>query len=635
MNTQNNKPTTNPAPVGVRPPMGGPMGGRGPMGGGGPMAMMRRGEKPRDFKGTLNKLLQYLGRYKLLILFIWLLAIASTAASIVGPKILGKATTKLFEGVMAQIAGTGSVDFTYIGNIIVLTILLYLVSSLLSYGQGWIMSNVAMNLTYRFRKDIAEKINRMPLRYFDGTNHGEVLSRITNDVDTVSQTLNQSLTQIITSIATVIGVLVMMFTISWQMTLVALAMLPLSFGIIGVIIGKSQVFFKRQQDYLGHLNGHVEEMYGGHVVMKAFNGEAKSVEQFDQINGTLYDSAWKSQFLTGLLFPIMNFVGNLGYVAICILGGYLAINGTITIGDIQAFIQYVRSFTQPISQIANISNVLQQTMAAAERVFQFLAEPEEIPDTLTPVQLDTVQGRVDFKNVHFGYNPDKIIINDFSFYAEPGQKIAIVGPTGAGKTTMVKLLMRFYDVNSGAILVDGHDIKDYKRDDLRCMFGMVLQDTWLYNGTIMENIRYGRSNATDEEVFAAAKAARVDHFVHTLPEGYNLVLNEETTNISQGQMQLMTIARAFLSDPKILILDEATSSVDTHTEVQIQKAMDTLMKGRTSFIIAHRLSTIREADWILVMKDGDIVEQGKHAKLLAKKGFYAELYNSQFEGREI
>ena len=635
MNTQNNKPTTNPAPLGVRPPMGGPMGGRGPMGGGGPMAMMRRGEKPRDFKGTLNKLLQYLGRYKLLILFIWLLAIASTVASIVGPKILGKATTKLFEGVMAQIAGTGSVDFTYIGNIIVLTILLYLVSSLLSYGQGWIMSNVAMNLTYRFRKDIAEKINRMPLRYFDGTNHGEVLSRITNDVDTVSQTLNQSLTQIITSIATVIGVLVMMFTISWQMTLVALAMLPLSFGIIGVIIGKSQVFFKRQQDYLGHLNGHVEEMYGGHVVMKAFNGEAKSVEQFDQINGTLYDSAWKSQFLTGLLFPIMNFVGNLGYVAICILGGYLAINGTITIGDIQAFIQYVRSFTQPISQIANISNVLQQTLAAAERVFQFLAEPEEIPDTLTPVKLDTVQGRVDFKNVHFGYNPDKIIINDFSFYAEPGQKIAIVGPTGAGKTTMVKLLMRFYDVNSGAILVDGHDIKDFKRDDLRCMFGMVLQDTWLYNGTIMENIRYGRSNATDEEVFAAAKAARVDHFVHTLPEGYNLVLNEETTNISQGQMQLMTIARAFLSDPKILILDEATSSVDTHTEVQIQKAMDTLMKGRTSFIIAHRLSTIREADWILVMKDGDIVEQGKHAKLLAKKGFYAELYNSQFEGREI
>jgi ATP-binding cassette subfamily B protein len=609
------------------------MGGMRP--GGGPMAMMRKGEKPRDFKGTLKKLVQYLGQYRLLILFIWLLAIASTAAMIIGPKILGNATTKLFEGVLAQIAGTGAVDFTYIGNILIETLMLYLVSALLSYGQGWIMSNVAMNITYRFRKDIAEKINRMPLRYFDGTSHGEVLSRITNDVDTVSQTLNQSMTQIITSIATVIGVLIMMFTISWQMTLVAIAILPLSFGIIGIIVGKSQVFFKRQQDYLGHINGHVEEMYGGHVVMKAFNGEAKSVEQFDEINGTLFDSAWKSQFLTGLLFPIMNFVGNLGYVAICILGGYLAVNGTITIGDIQAFIQYVRSFTQPISQIANISNILQQTMAAAERVFQFLAEPEEIPDTTTPVQVDTVQGRVDFKNVHFGYNPDKIIINDFTFYAEPGQKIAIVGPTGAGKTTMVKLLMRFYDVNSGAILVDGHNIKDFTRGDLRCMFGMVLQDTWLYNGPIMENIRYGRSNATDEEVINAAKAARVDHFVRTLPEGYNMVLNEETTNISQGQMQLMTIARAFLADPKILILDEATSSVDTHTEVQIQKAMDSLMKGRTSFIIAHRLSTIRDADWILVMKDGDIVEQGKHAKLLAKKGFYAELYNSQFEGKEI
>jgi ATP-binding cassette subfamily B protein len=608
--------------------------GRGPMGGG-PMAMMRKGEKPRDFKGTLNKLIRYLGQYRLLILFIWILAIASTVAMIVGPKILGNATTKLFEGVMAQISGTGSVDFGYIGRIILITLALYMISALISYAQGWIMTDVAMNITYRFRKDIAEKINRMPLKYFDGTSHGEVLSRITNDVDTVSQTLNQSMTQIITSVATVIGVLVMMFTISWQMTLVALAILPLSFGIIGLIIGKSQVFFKRQQDYLGHINGHVEEMYGGHVVMKAFNGEAKSVEQFDEINGVLFDSAWKSQFLTGLLFPIMNFVGNLGYVGICILGGYLAIRGTITIGDIQAFIQYVRSFTQPIAQIANISNILQQTLAAAERVFQFMAEPEEIPDTITPVQLDTIEGRVDFKNVHFGYSPEKIIINDFTFYAEPGQKIAIVGPTGAGKTTMVKLLMRFYDVNSGAIMVDGHNINDFKRDELRCMFGMVLQDTWLYNGTIMENIRYGRSNATDEEVINAAKAARVDHFVRTLPEGYKMVLNEETTNISQGQMQLMTIARAFLVDPKILILDEATSSVDTHTEVLIQKAMDTLMKGRTSFIIAHRLSTIRDADWILVMKDGDIVEQGKHAKLLAKKGFYAELYNSQFEGKEI
>lgn len=611
----------------------GPMGG--PMGRGGPMAMMSRGEKPRDFKSTLKKLIQYLGQYRLLILFIWLLAIASTAAMIVGPKILGNATTKLFEGVMAQIAGTGSIDFAYIGRIMVLTLTLYLFSALLSYAQGWIMSNVAMNITYRFRKDISGKINRMPLKYFDGTNHGEVLSRITNDVDTVSQTLNQSITQIITSVATVIGVLVMMFTISWQMTLVALAILPLSFGIIGLIIGRSQVFFKRQQDYLGHINGHVEEMYSGHIVIKAFNGEGKSVEQFDQINDTLFDSAWKSQFLSGLLFPIMNFVGNLGYVAICILGGYLAVNGTITIGDIQAFIQYVRSFTQPISQIANISNVLQQTLAAAERVFQFLAEQEEIPDTTTPVRVGAVEGRVDFKNVHFGYNPEKTIINDFTFYAEPGQRIAIVGPTGAGKTTMVKLLMRFYDVNSGAILVDGHNIKEFTRGDLRCMFGMVLQDTWLYNGTIMENIRYGRSNATNEEVISAAKAARVDHFVRTLPEGYNMVINEETTNISQGQMQLMTIARAFLADPAMLILDEATSSVDTHTEVQIQKAMESLMKDRTSFIIAHRLSTIRDADWILVMNNGDIVEQGKHEKLLAKKGFYAELYNSQFEGKEI
>jgi len=617
------------------------MGGRGPMrrgpmgmGHGGPMGMMK-GEKPRDFKGTLTKLIRYLGQYKVLILVVWFFAIASTIFSIAGPKILGKATTKLFEGVMAKIAGSGSVDFGYIGHIIVLTLTLYLLSAMFGYIQGWIMSGVSMNITYRFRKDISEKINRMPLKYFDGTNHGEVLSRITNDVDTVSQTLNQSMTQIITSVTTVVGVLVMMFSISWQMTLVALGILPISFLIIALIINKSQVYFKRQQDYLGHINGHVEEMYGGHIVMKAFNGEAKSVAQFDQINGTLYDSAWKSQFLSGMMFPIMNFVGNLGYVAICILGGYLAVKGTITIGDIQAFIQYVRSFTQPISQIANISNVLQQTMAAAERVFEFLAEAEEEPDTTVPVVMDKVEGRVDFKNVHFGYNPDKIIINDFSFYAEPGQKIAIVGPTGAGKTTMVKLLMRFYDVNSGAILVDGHNIKEFKRGDLRCMFGMVLQDTWLYNGTVMENIRYGRSAATDEEVVAAAKAAHVDHFVRTLPEGYNMVLNEETTNISQGQIQLMTIARAILADPTILILDEATSSVDTHTEVLIQKAMDGLMKGRTSFIIAHRLSTIREADWILVMKDGDIVEQGKHEKLLAKKGFYAELYNSQFEGKEI
>ena len=622
-NTQDKKKEQSSAPRG-------PMGRRGPMGGHGPMGMMK-GEKPRDIKGTLKKLLEYLGRYKIVILFVWLLAIASTAASIVGPKILGKATTELFEGVMARIAGTGGIDFPAIGHIVMQVLILYVLSAMLSYAQGWVMANVAMSITYRFRKDIAEKINRMQLSYFDRTNQGEILSRVTNDVDTVSQSSNQSLTQIITSVATLVGVLIMMFSISWQMTLAALIVLPISFGLIGLIIGRSQVYFKQQQDYLGHINGHVEEMYGGHVVMKAFNGEDRSVQQFDEINNVLYDSAWKSQFLTGLMFPLMNFVGNLGYVVVSILGGYFAVQGMISIGDIQAFIQYVRSFMQPISQLANISNVFQQTLAAAERVFQFLAEDEEVAETTDPVHIVDFEGRVDFKNVHFGYNPDKIIINDFTFYAEPGQKIAIVGPTGAGKTTMVKLLMRFYDVISGEILVDGHNIKDFNRGDLRCMFGMVLQDTWLYNGTIIENIRYGRSNATDEEVIEAAKAARVDHFVRTLPEGYNMVLNEETTNISQGQKQLMTIARAFLADPTILILDEATSSVDTHTEVQIQKAMELLMKGRTSFVIAHRLSTIRDADWILVMKDGDIVEQGKHEKLLAKKGFYAELYNSQFE----
>ena len=609
---------------------GGLMGGAMPMGGGGPRAMMR-GEKPRDFRGTMTKLIAYLGQYRILILVVMLFAIASTVFSIVGPKILGKATTKLFEGVLAKIAGTGTIDFVYIGNIILLVLGLYLVSALFSYVQGWIMSGVSMNITYRFRKDISQKINHMPLRYFDGTNHGEILSRVTNDVDTVSQTLNQSLTQIITSVTTLIGVLVMMLTISWQMTLVAVAMLPLSFVIIAAIVSVSQVFFKRQQDYLGHVNGHVEEMYGSHVVMKAFNGEEKSVEQFDGLNNTLYDSAWKSQFLSGLMFPITNFVGNLGYVAICILGGYLAVRNMITIGDIQAFIQYVRSFTQPITQIANISNVFQQTAASAERVFQFLAEPEETPDVANALKPERVLGKVEFKDVHFGYSPDKIIINDFSATVQPGQKIAIVGPTGAGKTTMVKLLMRFYDVSSGAILLDGHDIREFARDDLRCMFGMVLQDTWLYNGTLMENIRYGRSGASDDEVIAAARAAHADHFIRTQPDGYNMMVNEETTNISQGQMQLMTIARAILANPSILILDEATSSVDTHTEVLIQKAMDTLMKGRTSFIIAHRLSTIRDADWILVMNNGDIVEQGTHEELLARHGFYADLYNSQFE----
>jgi ATP-binding cassette subfamily B protein len=598
------------------------------------MAMMK-GEKPRDFKGTLNKLIQYLGAYKLTILIVILLAIASTVFSIIGPKILGNATTTLFNGVLANIAGTGSIDFVAIGKILVEVFAIYLISSLFGFIQGWVMSGVSMDITYRFRRDISQKINHMPLKYFDGTNHGEILSRITNDVDTVSQTLNQSLSQIITSVVTVVGVLIMMLTISWQMTLVALTMIPISFGIITLVIGKSQVYFKRQQDYLGHVNGHVEEMYGGHIVMKSFNGEERSVEQFDGLNSTLYDSAWKSQFLSGLLFPVINFVGNLAYVAICILGGFLAVRNLITIGDIQAFIQYVRSFTQPITQIANISNTLQQTLAAAERVFEFLAESEEVPETTDPVKLSKIDGRVDFQNVRFGYNPDKVIINDFSFYAEPGQRIAIVGPTGAGKTTMVKLLMRYYDVNSGAILLDGHNIKDFTRADLRDRFGMVLQDTWLYNGTIMENIRYGRSDATDEEVIAAAKAAHIDHFIRSLPDGYNFVLNEETTNISQGQMQLLTIARAILSDPTLLILDEATSNVDTHTEVLIQKAMLDLMKGRTSFIIAHRLSTIREADWILVMNNGDIVEQGKHAKLLAKNGFYASLYNSQFEGKEI
>ena len=614
----------------------GPMGGQTPMGGPNPRAMMMRGEKPRDFKGTMKKLIGYLGSYRIPIVIMMLFSIASTIFSIIGPKILGSATTKLFEGVMAKISGTGTIDFDFIGNIILLTIGLYLVSALFSYVQGWIMAGISMKITYRFRKDIADKINRMPLRYFDSTNHGEVLSRITNDVDTVGQTLNQSLTQIITSVTTVVGIVIMMFTISWQMTLVALVTLPLSFGVIGMVIGKSQKYFKQQQDYLGHVNGHVEEMYGGHIVMKAFNGEEESVREFDRLNTTLYSSAWISQFLTGLLFPVINFIGNLGYVAICILGGYLAIRNAITIGDIQAFLMYVRTFTQPITQIANITNIFQQTTAAAERVFQFLAEPEEVAETTTPVKLDKVEGRVDFKNVQFGYSPDKIIIHDFSFYAEPGQKIAIVGPTGAGKTTMVKLLMRFYDVNDGgSIQVDGHDIKDFTRADLRCMFGMVLQDTWLYNGPIMENIRYGRIDATDAEVIAAAKMAHADHFIRTLPEGYNMVLNEETSNISQGQMQLLTIARAILADPAILILDEATSSVDTHTEVLIQKAMNTLMQNRTSFIIAHRLSTIRDADWILVMKDGDIVEQGKHEKLLAKQGFYAELYNSQFEGKEI
>ncbi len=619
----------------ARPGAQGPMGGGGRPGHPGGMGIQAQGEKARDFKGTIGRLVKYLRDYQLAIVVVLVFAIASTVFSIVGPKILGQATTKLFEGVVAQIAGTGSVDFVYIGNIILLLAVLYVISAIFSYIQGWVMSGVSMKVTYRFRRDIAEKINRMPLKYFDGTNHGEVLSRITNDVDTVSQTLNQSLTQIVTSVTTLIGVFIMMLTISWVMTLVALVMIPLSFGIIALVISKSQKFFKEQQDYLGHVNGHIEEMYSGHNVVKAFNGEAKSVEKFDVYNSTLYGTAWKSQFLSGLLMPILSFVGNLNYVAVAIIGGYLAIRGSIAIGDIQAFIQYVRLFTQPIAQIANVSNILQQTAAAAERVFEFMDEEEEVADTANGLATEKIEGSVEFKDVHFGYNPDKIIINDFSAKVKPGQKIAIVGPTGAGKTTMVKLLMRFYDVNSGAILIDGHDIREFTRQDLRSMFGMVLQDAWLYNTTIMENIRYGRLDATDEDVIEAAKAAHVDHFVRTLPDGYQMVLDEEAGNVSQGQKQLLTIARAILADPKILILDEATSSVDTRTEVLIQKAMDNLMHNRTSFIIAHRLSTIRNADLILVMRDGDIVEQGSHLELLAAGGFYADLYNSQFENAPV
>jgi len=596
----------------------------------GPMAMMK-GDKAHDFRGTMKKLIVYLGKYKAAVLVVMLFAIGSTAANIAGPKILGQATTKLFEGVIAQLNGTGEIDFTYIGRIVVITLSLYLISTIFAYIQGWIMADVSTNIAYRFRRDISEKINRMPLKYFDKTTHGEVLSRITNDVDTVNQTLSQSLSQIITSVVTVVGVLVMMLSISWLMTLAALIVIPLSGVVVGVIVRQSQKFFKQQQDYLGHVNGHVEEMYGGHIVMKAFNGEEKSIQAFDQYNNVLYDAAWKSQFLSGLMMPIMMFIGNIGYVAVTILGGWLAIRNAITVGDIQAFVQYVRSFTQPITQLANISNILQQTAAAAERVFEFLEESEEVVETTEPVELEKVEGHVEFRNVHFGYDLEKPVINDFSAVAKPGQKVAIVGPTGAGKTTIVKLLMRFYDVDSGSILVEGHDIRDFTRNDLRQKFGMVLQDTWLYNDTLLENIRYGRPDATDDEVYEAAKAAHVDHFIHTLPDGYNMVLNEETSNISQGQKQLLTIARAVLADPSILILDEATSSVDTRTEILIQKAMDRLMVDRTSFVIAHRLSTIRNADLILVMNQGDIVEQGTHDELLERGGFYAEIYNSQFE----
>jgi ATP-binding cassette subfamily B protein len=594
------------------------------------MAMMK-GERAHDFKGTMLKLFNYLGKYRVNLIIALFIAATSTVATIFGPKVMARAIDELVSGVMAMSSGSGSIDFVAIGNILMETAGLYILSAGLSFTSGWILTGVSMDITYRLRKDLSEKINRMPLRYFDGTNHGEILSRVTNDVATVSQTLSQSLSTIISSVTGVIGALIMMLSISWMLTLVAILIIPLSMIFLRLILPQSQKYFSQQQDYLGHVNGHVEEMFSGHIVVKAFNGEKKSVEKFEGYNNTLYEAGWKSQFLTGLLFPIMNFIGNLGYVAISILGAWLALLGRVTVGDIVAFLQYIRSFTQPLTQIANISNILQQTAAAAERVFEFLTESEEIKETENPIQLPAITGHVEFRDVHFGYNPEKTIINDFSASVEPGQKVAIVGPTGAGKTTMVKLLMRFYDVNSGAILVDGHDIREFSRADLRCLFGMVLQDTWLYNGNIRENIRYGRPEATDEEVIAAAKAARVDHFVRTLPEGYDLVLNEETTNISQGQMQLLTIARAVLADPSMLILDEATSSVDTRTEILIQEAMDELMKGRTSFIIAHRLSTIRNADLILVMEHGDIVEQGTHEELLAKNGAYAEMYNSQFE----
>ena len=600
----------------------------------GPRNRMMPGEKAKDFKGTMGKLLTYLKKFLPSIILVLVCAAASTVFSIFGPKVLGQATTKLFEGLIAMLTGTGSIDFAAIGQVLLFLACLYLISALLTYVQGWIMAGVATDLSYSMRKDISEKIDRMPLAYFDRVPNGEVLSRITNDVDTITQTLNQSLSQIVTNVTMMIGVLCMMLSISPLMTLVALCILPLSVLIVTRVVKLSQPFFRRQQEYLGHVNGHVEEMYGGHVIVTAFNGQEKSIETFDELNENLYRAAWKSQFFSGVMQPLMNFVSNLGYVAICVLGGFLTLNGSITVGDIQAFTQYVRNFTQPINQIANISNVLQMTAAAAERVFAFLEEDEEPADPQPSVPAEQIDGSVYFAHVHFGYAPEKTIINDFSAIIKPGTQVAIVGPTGAGKTTMVKLLMRFYDVSSGAILLNGYDVKQFTRKDLRDSFGMVLQDTWLYNDTIRENIRFGRLDATDEEVLAAAKAAQVDHFVRTLPHGYDTVLNEEGTNVSQGQKQLLTIARTIISNPKIMILDEATSSVDTRTEILIQKAMNKLTEGRTSFIIAHRLSTIRDADIILVMRDGDIVETGNHEELLARGGFYAELYNSQFAGAE-
>lgn len=606
------------------------------------------GEKPKNFKNSFGKLIRYMGKYKILFILVFIFAICSTIFTIVGPKILGMATTKLFEGIVSNVSGTGSgIDFGYISVIMIILISLYGVSLLFGYLQGHLMSTISMKVTYKLRKDISNKMYRLPFKYYDGTSNGEILSYITNDIDTISQSLNQSVTQMITSITTIIGILIMMLTISWEMTLVALAIIPISMGIMVLIMKKSQKHFTAQQTYLGHVNGHVEEMYASHIVIKAFNKEEESAKTFDKYNKILYTSAWKSQFMSGLMMPIILFIGNLGYVGICILGGYLSVTTGLPVGNIQAFVQYVRQFTQPISQVANISNILQQTAAAAERVFDFLEQEEEIPESKNPITIQhdenkiltdsciKPKGQVTFNHVHFGYTEERIIINDFSVVVQPGQKIAIVGPTGAGKTTIVKLLMRFYDVNDGAILIDGHDIRNYTRKDLRSLFGMVVQDTWLYNASIEDNIRYSKLNASTEEVIAAAKAAQVDHFVRTCPDGYKTILNEEASNVSQGQKQLLTIARAILANPEILILDEATSSVDTRTEILIQKAMDHLMQGRTSFVIAHRLSTIKNADTILVMKDGDIVEQGNHEELLDKGGFYAGLYNSQFdEGEE-
>lgn len=591
---------------------------------------MRGGEKAKDFKGTIGKLFRYIGKYKAAVVVVAIFAIGSTIFNVVCPKVLGKATTALSEGIMNKITGNGGIDFTYIGKILLFCLGLYVLSVTFSFVQGFIMTGITQKVCYRMRREVSEKINRMPMSYFESRTYGEVLSRITNDIDTMGNGLNQSITQLITSVSTVIGVIVMMLTISPLMTLISVLILPISIMLMMFVIKKSQRFFKQQQEYVGHINGQVEEVYGGHNVIKAFNKENDVRREFHETNEILYKSAWKSQFFSGLMQPIMMFVGNLGYVAVAISGAALAIRGTIQIGDIQAFIQYVKNLTQPVQQVAQVTNMMQQMAAAAERVFELLEEKEEEQIVENPVSTEGIKGEVTFEHVKFGYNPDQIIIKDFSAHVKPGQQVAIVGPTGAGKTTMVKLLMRFYDVNGGAILLDGHNIKDFNRRELRDVFGMVLQDTWLFKGTIMENIRYGRLDATDEEVIAAAKAAHAHRFISALPGGYNMELNEEITNISQGQKQLLTIARAILADNPVLILDEATSSVDTRTEHRIQRAMDNLMKGRTSFVIAHRLSTIKNADIILVMKDGDIIEQGNHDELMAQNGFYADLYNSQW-----